>query len=493
MRVARSAHPGSAARFAMASCMLVGTFLLLAGSSMADDRYEPADAITEPDITNPVPNEVWLAGSDHSLTAFAYDCDWDTWEQEAVTDSVTFTWSGTGTFWNSDNVGNPVTYLCTNSESNNTVSVSADDDYSGPLAPDDVALAPEDATETIDETVSVIVPEPDELTFLDCDESGGAKHDKISDASAPEWTRNPSKSHPAAYTRSTSTTSKYTKVAVKFWDSSSLTEDSTVDVFGAGSGDAPFLGLYSTDSGEAWSSWPTSSTTHTADTALPLSVSISTGSIGWYYRVPSGTNEWIDMGDTGTHKIYVVFATPVQPEDAAVFELSCQYTGRGDGSDGEDICDDILLGMGGDYTYNGFLCHRLSSNFVRLVGVQGVSATQHSWCVEPAGQFEDGDIIKMKSISFVPLGKEDPEVFEWSLHQWADYGGYQWDIAGDTKHSGTWMDYEDTIIADYKEKWSFPYSPSWHGSNWAGQLTEVDKEMEHSSSPELWQFYPVPE
>lgn len=98
-------------------------------------EYDAGDPIASVSITYPTADTVWAAGSTHELTCTNTSEDWDRQREnseddwENVEDSVTYYWTGPGTFEYNDNIGTSVTYTCTTSPCYNVVTVHADDNY----------------------------------------------------------------------------------------------------------------------------------------------------------------------------------------------------------------------------------------------------------------------------------------------------------------------------------------------------------------------------
>jgi hypothetical protein len=147
--------------------------------------------------------------------------------------------------------------------------------------------------------IEVIVPEPDQVSFVGY--NPGEEHD-IDSVTDPVWKRVSNPDDPASYTKG-----RYVKVEAKFWASDDLTysTDVYVDVF------APACDEYWADSVVTFGSWPSETTTHRSENRLPTSIgSWNFTTYVWSYKVPSGTDQWIGMGNSGPHKIYRVYDAP---------------------------------------------------------------------------------------------------------------------------------------------------------------------------------------
>ncbi len=139
-----------------------------------------------------------------------------------VDDSVTHHWTGTsGLFADDDFIGTSVQYICTNSSGSETVTAYADDDYVfGDGTPENEAVYDE-AYNSSYVTVNVIIPVVETILY------GGGKH-TITGVTTPEYDRSANRNEPVSYTMLDSDTT----AAVTFSHASSLSEGSSVELFG---------------------------------------------------------------------------------------------------------------------------------------------------------------------------------------------------------------------------------------------------------------------
>lgn len=400
----------------------------------ADDfvTHTPIDSI---EISNPEADEVWLAGSDHdvSISEAAIDEDCNTDTGQVVQDSVTHYWTGTGTFKDNDNVGTTATYICTNTTGENTVTAHADDDYE---PESNTALADDDGVSD-SETVDVIIPQVNTVAY-----TGGHA---IADATSPQYDRASPRNDPTAYTIGVH---QDVDVDVTFWHSTDLTEASSVQVYASPSTLA--LGEWGYPSGSFGTTWPSAGFSSTNRQVNQTSVSKLSYDETWYYRCPDGSDTWIALATIADRVMYVTRAAPVRAEPEVVFEYSVNYCAGLDGTNSdEDAGDEVLDGIAGDYTYAG-TCAIDSSNFVRLIGIQGVSGTLHRWATNHPGAIPVGDINAMQTRPITLIGNDpgwpDGRTIWVNYHQWATAESYNWDASSSTKHAGGWGDYEDWLF-----------------------------------------------
>lgn len=455
-----------------APAWLCAVFLLLTCPVAMAIEYDAGTAITDVSITNPAASEVWLAGSDHSLTcSTASDTDRCRPNAEAewqdIADSVTHYWTGTGTFKDNDNIGTSVTYICTNTAGNNTVTVYANDNY----APDNNTAIVDETAKSDSETVSVIIPVIDQITY------GGGNH-TISDVTTPEYDRAASRNEPAAYTKSASSITASTT----FWSSTALTESSGVDVFGTTTGTD--VNHWGTGSGTFGTSWPSAAISNDGD-VLCSTVKKATYTTTWKFRCPTGSNTWIESTTQSDHVIYVTLSTPGLAPTKQIIDYACIWA---DGaSDADGACTLLLSnGFASHYTWD-FDCHRLSSDFVRLASAIGITASQHKWAsITPSAV---NDMVYQRTEEFDPVGPTHgygPQ--EWSWHQWSEAGGKQRDPSAAASLIGTWGSYEDDLFTDYRKVDVLtPLIVSWTPEQ-AGQTAgcEASAHRAYDGSPTIW-------
>ena len=293
---------GRVGLIAAAACVVMMlTVVLRAGYS----AYGPHTPITSISIENPTASEVWLAGSDHTVTCTTgSDMDCNLGTGEPVSDSVTHYWSGTGTFKDNDNVGTSVTYLCTNTAVSNSITAHCNDDY----APESNAALSDEGETTDTETVTVVIPWVEELNF-----SGTNNYAMMDDADPPveitvaEYDKSLGRNEPACQKMD----STVTLSGVKFRASSDLTESSSVAVNVTGTVDFD-------DANDSWQTWDSSGITMTSKDIAAGHTETSVGiydndfSLTWKFKDPSGTNTYITCAATNatTHKVYVVLGQP---------------------------------------------------------------------------------------------------------------------------------------------------------------------------------------
>jgi hypothetical protein len=166
-------------------------------------------------------------------------------------------------------------------------------------------------------TIKVIVPEPDQIYFLDY--TIGEEHD-IYGVTDPVWKRVSNPDDPASYTKN-----KHVRVRAKFWSSENLTYGTQVHVDVGGVDWSTFT----EDTTVSFHTWPSESTFHNSDGPLLDTIGSTTPNFAWSYKVPSGTKQWINMASqSGPHKIYRVLDTPVAPQAQPwkeVLEKACDW------------------------------------------------------------------------------------------------------------------------------------------------------------------------
>ena len=143
-------------------------------------------------------------------------------------------------------------------------------------------------------TINVIVPQPDQISFVDNNED---EEHNIYGVTDPVWKRVGSPNDPASYTKS-----KRMKVNAKFWASASLTYPTQVKVDGSG---------FSEDTSVIFQSWPSETTEHVADSNLVDYIATQSVSITWTYKVIPQPNQEVTMPTTsGPHKIHTGYDAP---------------------------------------------------------------------------------------------------------------------------------------------------------------------------------------
>lgn len=132
----------------------------------------------------------------------------------------------------------------------------------------------------------------------------------------------------------------------------------------------------------------------------------------------------------------------------SVLNYACDWaSGK---SDANSICVDILNnGFDAHYTWD-MDCHRLSSDFVRLISSLGISATLHKWSSK---NLYVGDMSYQRTRSINPVGPTWGQgTIEWAWHQWAEAVSSQQDPSANTSLSGNWGAYEDYLFTQYERK-----------------------------------------
>jgi hypothetical protein len=143
-------------------------------------------------------------------------------------------------------------------------------------------------------TINVIVPQPDEISFVD--NNADQEHD-IDGVTDPVWKRVENPNNPACYTKN-----KKMKVNAKFWAPANLTYPTQVKVDGSG---------FSEDTTVTFQSWPSETTVHVADSNLADSIGTWNVTITWTYKVIPQPNQEVTMSATsGPHKIHTVWDAP---------------------------------------------------------------------------------------------------------------------------------------------------------------------------------------
>ncbi len=440
--------------------------------------WEDATALTV-SMTSPANDtRVWLAGSDHAVTCTPSDTDkcrkQDGTTDASVADDLTIWWAGPGTWKDNKLLGASVTYICTDTAGANALTVFADDNKSADAPADASGNSSlfEEAKVSDSHTVSVIVPALNTVTY-------GAGSSTISDVPVPQYDRAASRNGAATFVRNTSPSC----VAYStFWHGTSLTDASSVSVYGVTSGDD--MSLWAVTTGSFGTTWPSSNLTHSGG---PLNDHVKkiTYSTAWKYKVATGSDTWIDTTTQSGCVAYLTFATPVQVETKDVFEYSCRYC-DGRNTTKTDVCWDVLNGMANEYTYAGGNCAALASNFGRLVGVQGVASSQEQWY---AGGGAVGSIKQMrtKEIPTINAGTPNPKArYAWTFHRWVTAEGANWDPSSQTQLMGNWGAYEDVL---FKSGGTDDYDRVGQQSiaNPPGQGGWPQSTLTHSN-PDAWDF-----
>jgi len=292
--------------------LLVVVLLLFAVPNGGDslhagwETYAPIDL----QMFNPAADEVWLAGSNHSLNCVASDWDCHT-ETGPDQDSVTCWWTvGAGTIVGSF-VGETVTYNCPDTSGQATITVHCDDNYGT-----DTSLAEENEV-TKYETVSVVVAQVEWVEFGGTAKNGLTKKDANqwnpetenfkTDYTEPvpgkAWVRN-SLADPVCYTKGATGEGCTTKVQISF--AQALTESATITFEGKEGGNLRFQATAQQASGTTVTIGPMNLYT---GVSLPNSVYWDTWGLGWSYKVPNGTNNSIAVGSSSNPR-FITWGSP---------------------------------------------------------------------------------------------------------------------------------------------------------------------------------------
>ncbi len=184
--------------------------------------------------------------------------------------------------------------------------------------------------------------------------------------------------------------------------------------------------------------------------SLPTSVGKYTFLWDWKYSTSGST---LNMGQTGEHLVYLVLETPVAPPTLTstipplnVLDYACTWASGSNTR--EQVCLNILSnGFSDHYTWN-MDCHRLASDFSRMVSTQGISAAQHRWASKG---YSIDDMSYQRTNAVDPVGPTwGYGQIDWSWHQWAQAEGAQRDPAAAATLAGNWGAYEDHLFAQYK-------------------------------------------
>jgi hypothetical protein len=131
-------------------------------------------------------------------------------------------------------------------------------------------------------------------------------------------------------------------------------------------------------------------------------------------------------------------------------------------------------------------CHMLASDFVRLIGMQGVPGSLHRWkSLGSWGALNDMAYQRTKAVD--PVGPAwNYGQIDWSWHQWAEAEGKQRDAAAGVSLSGNWGAYEDDLFAQYKN--TIATSP--HAYQWIASQPGQSIGCEAPAHREYWSYPP---
>jgi hypothetical protein len=179
-------------------------------------------------------------------------------------------------------------------------------------------------------TIKVIVPQPDEVSFVD--DNPGEEHD-IYQVTDPVWKRENSPDDPVSYT-----IGKRVKMEAKFWAADSLSYSTDVLVDAEMGGSATFT----TDENVTFgTSWPSEITEHVSDGYLYNYIGEGASSCGWGYMVSWGTNDWIYMTPyTGPHLMCRVYGPPKCSSNEYTENHLCYSVGWG--NEGQKVTENDI-------------------------------------------------------------------------------------------------------------------------------------------------------
>ncbi len=297
-------------------------------------------------------------------------------------------------------------------------------------------------------TIDQVLLEPDEVSFLDY--YAGDEHD-IYGVSDPVWKRVSSPYNPACYTKY-----KFLYVGGKFWAPLNLTYSTPIYV---DLEDQP-TGCTFLSNEITVKNWPSARSDHRSTERLPNQIGSQQYTFIWKYRVPSGTNQWIDMANTsGPHKVYRVFEAPKAPEASPkkyILDYACTWADSATTKAG--ACAAILSGgFSSHYNWN-YNCNRLASDFVRLVSSLGVSASENRWAAGGSYFYSSdaigvGDMVGQRTRTIDPVGTYGSANYVFGFHEWSQAENNQYDpTTAYHLDTSSWGDYEDDLFIEYKKR-----------------------------------------
>lgn len=297
----------------------------------------------------------------------------------------------------------------------------------------------------------------------------------------PEWEAGEDTSDQMAYIKSQTGR----KIQAEFWSTESNLTSLTIKATKLGGVGLGSVNEVTVDCLGYWGQYaifPYGASVFTISGSVPSSV--GGRSIKWRWYVTKVNGQSVSdqpIGDSGWHYYYTLLAAPLAPMAepwTLVLDYACDWAY---GATTEaTVCTDILSnGFSAHYTWN-MNCHRLASNFVRLVTSLGVGASMHRWSSKPPPH-DYVDMAYQRTKSIDPVGSTWGQgQIEWAWHQWADASGSQRDASTATSKSGGWGAYEDDLFDKYQE-----YTPNnnyeWV-SNHSGQSTDCEAPAHRSYS-----------
>ncbi len=209
----------------------------------------------------------------------------------------------------------------------------------------------------------------------------------------------------------------------------------------------------------------------------------------WDWKYKKTTGGTLPMGLTGQHTVYTTLATPVSPMTVPWLEIldyACTWAPGQMTKPG--VCDAIINnGFVNHYAWN-YQCHRLASDFVRLISTQGVAGSQTYWGSINGSVI--GNMDYQRTEPFDPVGGLKLKSYDWYWHQWAAAEGMQRDPSAAKSLAGLWGAYEDYAFKEYRVVASSTPYP-WVANHRPGQNQgcEAAQHRSYSGNPTLYSWY----
>lgn len=212
--------------------------------------------------------------------------------------------------------------------------------------------------------------------------------------------------------------------------------------------------------------------------STPNSIKKTTTDV-WQWKISNVNGSGCSVknaNQSGPHTVYTVLAQPVSPVVEPSVEWGLDYactwaTGQTTANGAAQAL--LANGFAQHYSWD-YDCHRLSSDFTRMMLSVGLAATQNTWSSKDAGV---GDMCYQRTIAFDPVGWREYRAYEWYWHQWSESGGYQRDPSAAVSLLGNWGGYEDYLFSDYLARqpdWTLLWVP-----NQPGQSTGCEQYPQH--------------
>lgn len=210
----------------------------------------------------------------------------------------------------------------------------------------------------------------------------------------------------------------------------------------------------------------------------------------WKYKNVNGSSPQAEMGKTGKHTVYTTWGTPVDSMAVPWLEiLDYACTWANGAATEEDVCNDVIN--------NGFVihydwvgnCHRLASDFVRLIQTQGINGSLHRWGV--LYTCNQHDMRTQRTKAFDPVGTAyGYGTQDWIFHQWAEANGKQRDPSAGSSLTGNWGDYEDFLYEYYNEVINNSCGRDWVAAQ-SGQSVgcEAPGHRDYNSNPTFYSWH----